>query len=196
MRIKLVVSYDGTDFCGWAPQAGLRTVQGTLTEAVRRVSGEEIEILGASRTDSGAHARGQVCHFDVKPGIPDKKWAAVLNRGRRIDRGIDRVSQPIFGDGPVLPLPNWTWSNRPDEGAIPFPLQPLAGRSENEHSRNASPGISRFHSVHGRVGQVGAEYAPHSLQNKREAGSRRGVGGRGRNGLSSRNDAQNRRSAL
>jgi tRNA pseudouridine38-40 synthase len=88
MRIKLVVSYDGTDFCGWAPQAGLRTVQGTLTEAVRRVSGEEIEILGASRTDSGAHARGQVCHFDVKPGIPDKKWAAVLNRVLPVDIAV------------------------------------------------------------------------------------------------------------
>ena len=80
MRIKLVVSYDGTDFCGWAPQAGLRTVQGTLTEAVRHVSGEEIEILGASRTDSGAHAKGQVCHFDVGKPIPPEKWAAVLNR--------------------------------------------------------------------------------------------------------------------
>jgi len=80
MRIKLVVAYDGTDFCGWAPQPGLRTVQGTLTEAVRRVSGEEIEILGASRTDSGAHANGQVCHFDTASGVPAKKWASVLNR--------------------------------------------------------------------------------------------------------------------
>jgi len=80
MRIKLVVSYDGTDFCGWSPQLGLRTVQGTLTEAVRRVSGEKIEILGASRTDSGAHAKGQVCHFDSDAGIPPQKWASVLNR--------------------------------------------------------------------------------------------------------------------
>lgn len=80
MRIKLVVAYDGTDFRGWAPQAGLRTVQGTLTEAVRHVSGEEIEILGASRTDSGAHARGQVCHFDSKVAIPPAKWASVLSR--------------------------------------------------------------------------------------------------------------------
>jgi len=43
-RIKLVVSYDGTDFCGWAPQAGQRAVQSTLKEAVRRISGEEGEI--------------------------------------------------------------------------------------------------------------------------------------------------------
>jgi tRNA pseudouridine38-40 synthase len=79
-RIKLVVSYDGTDFCGWAAQTGRRTVQGTLTEAVRRVSGEELEIVGASRTDSGAHAKGQVCHFDTEVGIEPGKWARVLNK--------------------------------------------------------------------------------------------------------------------
>jgi len=80
MRIKLVVAYDGTDFCGWAPQPGLRTIQGTLKEAVRQVSGEDIEILGASRTDSGAHANGQVCHFDSTKGIPAGKWPSILNR--------------------------------------------------------------------------------------------------------------------
>src|SRR2546423_5545548 len=79
-RIKLVVSYDGTDFRGWAAQTGLRTVQGTLTEAVRRVSGEDCEIVGASRTDSGAHARGQVCHFDTSVPIERDKWAQALNR--------------------------------------------------------------------------------------------------------------------
>ncbi|MGH2639626.1 MAG: tRNA pseudouridine(38-40) synthase TruA, partial [Rhabdochlamydiaceae bacterium] len=57
-RINVVVAYDGTDFCGFAAQTGQRTVQSTLTEAVRRVTGEENEIIGASRTDSGAHARG------------------------------------------------------------------------------------------------------------------------------------------
>ncbi len=79
-RVKLVVAYDGTDFCGWAANAGHRTVQGTLTEAVRRVSGEDCEIVGASRTDSGAHAKGQVCHFDVRNPMKTEDWARVLNR--------------------------------------------------------------------------------------------------------------------
>ena len=95
MRVKLVVAYDGTDFCGWAPQPGLRTVQGTLTEAVRRVSGEGIEILGASRTDSGAHAQGQVCHFDTEGGVPPQKWAGIINRlvpGDMAVRSSRRVS--------------------------------------------------------------------------------------------------------
>jgi tRNA pseudouridine38-40 synthase len=80
MRIKLVVSYDGTKFCGWAAQPGLRTVQGTLKEAVRQISGEDCEITGASRTDSGAHAKGQVCHFDSPVPIPSERWARVLNK--------------------------------------------------------------------------------------------------------------------
>lgn len=80
MRIKLVVSYDGTEYRGFATNPGSRTIQGTLREAVRLVSGEENEIYGASRTDSGAHAYGQVCHFDTVNPMPAERWAYVLNR--------------------------------------------------------------------------------------------------------------------
>jgi len=93
MRIKLVVAYDGTDFCGWAPQTGQRTVQGTLREAVRQISGEEVEIVGASRTDSGAHARGQVCHFDTESAMPPAKWAPVLNRRLPSDLAVVGASE-------------------------------------------------------------------------------------------------------
>lgn len=50
-----------------------------MTEAVRQVSGEDCEIVGASRTDSGAHAIGQVCHFDSSVNIPEQKWVRALN---------------------------------------------------------------------------------------------------------------------
>jgi tRNA pseudouridine38-40 synthase len=80
MRIKLTLAYDGTDFRGWAQNKGQRTVHSTLKEAVRRVSGDEIEIIGASRTDGGAHARGQVCHFDCEKPIPVEKWPIALNK--------------------------------------------------------------------------------------------------------------------
>lgn len=79
-RIKLVVAYDGGGYKGWASQKGQKTVHGTLTEAVRQISGEESEIFGASRTDSGASARGQVCHFDVTAPIPVEKWPLILNK--------------------------------------------------------------------------------------------------------------------
>lgn len=78
-RIRLTAAYDGTDFCGWAPQDGQRTVHGTLKDAVRQVSGEDCEITGASRTDSGAHARGQVCHFDTSNPMPVENWVRALN---------------------------------------------------------------------------------------------------------------------
>jgi tRNA pseudouridine38-40 synthase len=93
MRIKLVVSYDGTEFRGWAAQTGQRTVQRTLTEAVRRVSGEEIEITGASRTDSGAHALGQVCHFDSEVNILPGKWTYALNQVLPKDLSVLKSSQ-------------------------------------------------------------------------------------------------------
>ncbi|AIE83978.1 tRNA pseudouridine(38-40) synthase TruA [Fimbriimonas ginsengisoli] len=96
MRIKLTVAYDGTEFRGWAPQAGQRTVQGTLREAVRLISGEEVEITGASRTDSGAHARGQVCHFDTKSPMPTAKWARVLNK--RLPSDLAVVSATVVDE--------------------------------------------------------------------------------------------------
>jgi len=92
-RIKLTVAYDGTEFCGWAPQSGRRTVQSTLKEAVRLISGEEIEIIGASRTDSGAHAKGQVCHFDTKSPMPVSKWVPVLNKRLPPDLSAVRATQ-------------------------------------------------------------------------------------------------------
>lgn len=79
-RIQLTVSYEGTDFRGWAAQKGQRTVQSTLKYAVRQVSGEDCEIIGASRTDGGAHAIGQCCHFDIENKIPIERWAYALNR--------------------------------------------------------------------------------------------------------------------
>lgn len=68
-RVRLHLSYDGTEFHGWQRQtdAGkttLVTAQGTIEEAVKKIFGEDISVVGASRTDSGVHAQKQVAHFD------------------------------------------------------------------------------------------------------------------------------------
>ena len=97
MRIKLTVAYDGTEFRGWAQNKGQRTVHCTLKEAVRRVSGEEIEITGASRTDGGAHAKGQVCHFDSDIAMPPERWAFALNRALPSDVAVMK-SQRVRDD--------------------------------------------------------------------------------------------------
>ncbi len=78
-RIRLIVSYDGTNYCGWQIQENAVTVEGTLTDALRKWLKEDIEIIGASRTDSGVHAYGNIAVFDTNSRIPSEKFAIGLN---------------------------------------------------------------------------------------------------------------------
>ena len=64
-RLRLDISYDGTDFAGWAIQPGLRTVAGVLTDALQMLLREPVRLVVAGRTDAGVHAVGQVAHVDV-----------------------------------------------------------------------------------------------------------------------------------
>lgn len=79
MRIKLVVSYDGTAYCGWQVQPNGITVQETLEKAWFELSGERVRITGSGRTDAGVHALGQVAHFDTQSAIPPEKIFLALN---------------------------------------------------------------------------------------------------------------------
>lgn len=79
MRVLLVVAYDGTEYCGWQKQPNATTVEGVLTKAVRDLFQEDIELIGASRTDSGVHACGNVAVFDVDTRMPAEKIAYALN---------------------------------------------------------------------------------------------------------------------
>lgn len=68
VRVRLVVAYDGAPFHGFAVNEGVRTVAGTLGEAIARVAGHPAELTCAGRTDKGVHARGQVVHVDLPEG--------------------------------------------------------------------------------------------------------------------------------
>lgn len=80
MRVVLLVSYDGTDFCGWQRQPGRRTVQSVMEEAAREIFGKATVLTASGRTDSGVHAMGQVVMCDAETTIPPEKLAACFNR--------------------------------------------------------------------------------------------------------------------
>lgn len=79
-RVRLTLEYDGTDFAGFQLQGkGERTVQGDLEAALLQITGTQIRVSGAGRTDAGVHALGQVAHFDVDWKISEEKIVGALN---------------------------------------------------------------------------------------------------------------------
>ncbi len=79
-RIMLIVSYDGTRYCGWQLQPEMLTVEEVLNRALSSLLKEDITVIGASRTDSGVHARGNVAVFDTETRIPAEKLMYALNQ--------------------------------------------------------------------------------------------------------------------
>ena len=80
MRIRLTVSYRGTRYAGWQVQPDVASVQGELRAIVARLAESEAKVTGASRTDAGVHALGQVCHFDAPRSISTQRWLRAFER--------------------------------------------------------------------------------------------------------------------
>lgn len=80
-RIMLILAYDGTNYCGFAAQKdeAVPTIEGAVNRALKELTGEEIEVTGASRTDSGVHALCNYCVFDTLSKIPADRFANALN---------------------------------------------------------------------------------------------------------------------
>jgi len=79
-RIKLTIAYDGTNYCGWQIQPNGITVEEVINKALQILTGEPILVIGASRTDSGVHAMGNVAVFDTETSIPPERIAMALNQ--------------------------------------------------------------------------------------------------------------------
>ncbi len=79
-RVKLVVAYDGTNYCGWQIQENGITIEEVLNKTISDLVGEPIAVIGASRTDSGVHAMGNVAVFDTESRIPAEKMSFALNQ--------------------------------------------------------------------------------------------------------------------
>ena len=80
MRVKLIVAYDGTNYKGWQVQPNGITIEEVLNKKLTELLGEEITVTGASRTDSGVHALGNVAVFDTRTRMPAEKISFALNQ--------------------------------------------------------------------------------------------------------------------
>ena len=78
-NIKLLIEFDGSNFCGWQRQPNGRTVQKCIETAIFKVTGEEIMINGSSRTDAGVHAKEMVANFFTNSTIPSEKFREAIN---------------------------------------------------------------------------------------------------------------------
>jgi len=79
-RIKIELSYDGTDYHGWQVQPGLPTIQGTLEQAIGEIEGRPVHVAGSGRTDAGVHALAQVAAFSIENPIPVDNLRRAMNR--------------------------------------------------------------------------------------------------------------------
>lgn len=78
-RILLIVAYDGTNYHGWQLQNNGATIEGELNRAINELTGERVQVIGASRTDAGVHGLCNRAVFDTESAIPADKMAMALN---------------------------------------------------------------------------------------------------------------------
>ena len=78
-RWALGVEYDGTHYCGWQQQPGLRTIEVALAEAIGHVADHPISLVCGGRTDAGVHAKGQVVHLETSASRSARAWVLGVN---------------------------------------------------------------------------------------------------------------------
>lgn len=78
-NIKLIIEYDGTNYCGWQTQENGPSIQESIEKAIEKATGEAAGLNGSGRTDAGVHARGQVANFLTSSTIPGDKFSYALN---------------------------------------------------------------------------------------------------------------------
>ena len=86
--LKLTITYDGTNYCGWQRQKNGATIQQTLEESWKKITGEEITITGSGRTDSGVHARQQVCSLVTQSPLDCDRLLRAVNANSPTDISI------------------------------------------------------------------------------------------------------------
>jgi tRNA pseudouridine38-40 synthase len=121
-RFALLIAYDGTDFSGWWRQPDRRTVAGVLDEACARIGEAKAQAVGASRTDAGVHALGQLAHLDVRRAWDAGRFAAALNRHLPPDATVRAAAAVDAGWHAAHGVRRKTYRYRLDAGAAADPF--------------------------------------------------------------------------
>lgn len=125
MRIRLIVAYDGTRYHGWQIQKNAISVEEVLTKALCDLLHEDVELAGASRTDSGVHARGNVAVFDTNTKIPPEKIAIAVNQRLPEDIRVMRSEQVAADFHPRHVTSRKTYEYRITNAMIQLPTKRL-----------------------------------------------------------------------
>lgn len=96
-NIKLTISYDGTRYAGWQFQKNGRSIQETIQDAIKKVTGKASYLTGSGRTDAGVHAMAQVANFRTRSKLPVKNIQMALNRSLPRDIAIVRAEEADAG---------------------------------------------------------------------------------------------------
>lgn len=124
-RVKLTVAYDGTAYCGWQVQNNGPTIEGELNRCLSQLLGEEIEVIGASRTDSGVHALCNIAVFDTKTQMPAEKISYALNQRLPDDIRIQKSEEAAPDFHPRYCTSIKTYEYRIYVGKFPMPTRRL-----------------------------------------------------------------------
>lgn len=124
-RIRLTVAYDGTNYHGWQLQNNGITIESELNRCLSDLFGERIEVIGASRTDSGVHALGNVAVFDTESRMPAEKVSYALNQRLPEDIRIQKSEEVPADWHPRHCESRKTYEYRVYRGEFPMPVKRL-----------------------------------------------------------------------
>lgn len=122
-HLKLTVAYDGKNYVGWQVQKNGVAVQQRLEEAWTEVTGETIRITASGRTDSGVHARGQVCSLATESKIPNAGLVRALNAMTPEDLSVLQVQSAVEGFNAIIHCAKKTYCYQIQSGRILDPLR-------------------------------------------------------------------------
>ncbi len=124
-RVRMTVSYDGTNYSGWQVQNNGTTIEGVLNDTLSQLLGEEIKVSGASRTDSGVHALCNEAIFDSHTRIPGEKISYALNQRLPEDIRVVASSDTSLEFHPRFCKSKKTYEYRVVTSEFPNPLKRL-----------------------------------------------------------------------